>query len=59
MANQPHELQVLIPYKDLLDLLEASRRCQDLGKQVKNLEDQIGAIRSQFTDLLILFRELQ
>ena len=58
MAKLP-ELQVLIPYKDLMELLEASRQLEQLKKDNKRLHKQFDALRSQFLELLEAFGELK
>lgn len=58
MAKLP-DIQVLIPYKDLMELLEASRQIEILMKDNKRLHEQLGALRSQFTELLDQFRDLK
>lgn len=58
MAKLP-ELQVLISYKDLMELLEASRQIEQLKKDNKRLHKQLDALRSQFLELLEAFGELK
>lgn len=58
MAKLP-DIQVLIPYKDLVELLEASKQIEVLKKDNKRLHEQIGALRSQFTELMDAFGELK
>lgn len=58
MAKLP-ELQVLIPYKDLMELLEASRQIEQLTKDNKRLHKQLEALRLQFTELMDAFGELR
>ena len=58
MAKLP-ELQVLIPYKDLMELLEASRQIEQLKKDNKRLHKQLYALRSEFVELMDAFGELR
>ena len=58
MAKQP-DIQVLISYKDLMELLEASKQIEALKKDNTRLHEQLGALRSQFTELLDQFRDLK
>lgn len=58
MAKLP-DIQVVIPYKDLVELLEASKEIKDLRSDNKRLHEQLGALRSQFTELMDQFRELK
>lgn len=58
MAKHP-ELQVLIPYKDLMELLEASRQIEQLKKDNKRLHKQLDALRSEFVELMDAFGDLR
>ena len=58
MAKLP-ELQVLISYKDLLELLEASRQIEQLKKANKRLHKQLDALRSEFVELMDAFGDLR
>lgn len=58
MAKLP-DIQVLIPYKELLELLDASKQVKLLQEDNKRLHQQLGALRSQFTELLDQFRDLK
>ena len=58
MAKHP-ELQVLIPYKDLMELLEASKQIEQLKKDNKRLHNQMTELRSQFTEVIDAFGELK
>ena len=53
--GQPHlpEIQVLIPYKQLEELLQASSELKSLRLEVKRLRDQMGAIRSIMTEVMM------
>lgn len=52
------DLQVIIPYKQLLSLLESSRRVESLDRKMELVLQQQAAMRLQFTELLEAFREL-
>lgn len=56
---KPPELQVLIPYKDLMELLEASKQIEQLKKDNKRLHNQMIQLRSQFTEVMDAFGELK
>lgn len=58
MAKHP-DLQVLISYKDLMELLEASKQIEQLKKDNKRLHNQMVQLRSQFTELMDAFGELR
>lgn len=58
MAKLP-DIQVLIPYKELLELLDASKQVKLLQEDNKRLHQQLGALRSQFTELMDQFRDLK
>lgn len=48
----------MIPYKDLEELLKASRKVLNLERDMKRLALQQSALRLQFLELLEKFREL-
>ena len=52
------ELQVLIPYSRLMELLNAANRVEEMSDQVKQLLEQQGALRNQFTELMQKYKEL-
>lgn len=58
MAKQP-DIQVLIPYKDLMELLEASKQIEALKKDNKKLHEKHDALRSQFLELMEAFGDLK
>lgn len=58
MAN-PSEPMVLIPYKQLEELLKAAGEISQLRHEVKRLEAQHAALKGQFLELMELFRELE
>lgn len=58
MAKLP-DIQVVIPYKDLVALLEASRQIEFLKEDNKRLHEQLGALRSQFLELMEQFGDLK
>lgn len=58
MAKLP-DIQVVIPYKDLVELLEASRQIESLKEDNKLLHEQLGALRSQFLELMEQFGDLK
>ncbi len=52
------DIQVLIPYRDLVELLQASQELKDLRKEISHLRDQQGALRLQFTELMEMLQDL-
>ena len=58
MAKLP-DIQVVLPYKDLVELLEASKEIKVLRSDNKWLYEQLGSLRSQFLELMDQFRELK
>ncbi len=58
MPKKLPDLQVLIPYRDLVELLQASRELAELRKDVARLRTQQGALRGQFTDLMEKVKDL-
>ena len=59
MKKSVPELQVVLPYSRLLELLEAAQSVEDLRKDNSLLRDQLGALRGQFTELVELVQELK
>ena len=51
MAEQTPEIQVIIPYKQLENLLEASVELKKLRGEVRRLHDQQAALRLQFMEM--------
>lgn len=51
-------LQVLIDYKDLQELLVAAAEVDSLRVDLAHAQDQIAALRSQFVELMDVFREI-
>lgn len=45
MAKQPPDYPVLIPYSQLVELLEASQRIKEYKAEVARLNDQVLALR--------------
>ena len=58
MSIDPDNLQVIIPYQQLISLLNASQRVESLDKKMERLLVQQAALRNQFTELMEAFREL-
>lgn len=58
MAN-PSEPMVLIPYRQLEELLKAAGEIRQLQQEMKRLEAQHAALKGQFLELMELFRELE
>jgi len=50
--ESPQEVQVILPYKTLESLLEASVEVKKLRADVKRLNQQQAALRYQFLELL-------
>lgn len=58
MGKQP-DFQVLIPYKTLCELLEASKEVIKLRSDVQRLTVQQDRLRSQFIELMDAFGDLK
>lgn len=59
MSKKLPDIQVMIPYKDLQQLLQASSEVESLKKDNSLLRDQMSALRLQFTELMERFSEIQ
>ena len=53
------DLQVVLPYRDVVALLEASRKVDSLQAQIVALRTEQAALRGQFLDVMERFRELK
>ena len=58
MPIDPDNLQVIIPYQQLISLLNASQRVDALDKKMDRLMLQQAALRNQFTELMEAFSKL-
>lgn len=59
MAKKLPDLQVIIPYKDLQQLLYAAGEVDSLKIEQQHSRDQIAALRNQFLELMERFSEIQ
>lgn len=51
-------LQVIIPYRELVSLLNASQQVQALDRKMDRIIEQQNLLRGQFTELLQKFNDL-
>jgi hypothetical protein len=58
MAKDPG-IQVLIPYKDLENLLKSTSELKQLRLDLKRVQDQQSALWSRFTELMEVFSEIR
>lgn len=56
---KPLDPQVIIPYSQLVELLEASQRIKEYKSEVKRLNDQVLALRIIQQQCLEQLRELK
>lgn len=59
LQNQSFDPQVIIPYSQLCDLLQASVELKKMRMEVKRLTDQQAALKGMFLQLMDRFRELE
>lgn len=57
--EMPHELQVVIPYKTLVELLRASDELAKMEQHIIRQDKRIEGLQSQFTELLTVFGDLR
>ena len=57
--KQLPDLQVIIPYKDLQQLLGAAGEVESLKEDNVSLHDQLSALRNDFTTLMEMFQEIK
>lgn len=58
MPIDSNDLQVIISYKQLISLLNASQRVEALDKKMERVLEQQAALRNQFSELMETFRQL-
>lgn len=58
MPFKPEELSVIIPYTQLMGLLNASQRVEELNQKMERVLTQQEALRGQFMELMDAFRQL-
>lgn len=58
MPIKSDDLQVIIPYKQLMGLLDASQKVEALDHKLERVLAQQDALRSQFTQLMDAFKQL-
>ena len=51
------QLQVVIPYKLLSELLEAPKRVSELEKELQHQKRQLGALRGQLYEVIEKIKE--
>ena len=56
---KPLDPQVIIPYSQLVELLEASQRIKEYRSEVKRLNDQVLALRIMQSECMEQIRELK
>ena len=58
-VHAPFDPQVLSPYSQLVDLLEASERLGGIEQDMKRILKMQDALRSQMAELMIAFGDLK
>ena len=56
---KPLDPQVIIPYSQLVELVEASQRIKEYKSEVKRLNDQVLALRIMQSECIEQIRELK
>ena len=59
MPKQPPDYPVLIPYSQLVELLEASQRIKEYKAEVARLNDQVLALRIMQAECMEQIKELK
>ena len=59
MPKHPLDPSVIIPYSQLVELLEASQRIKEYKSEVKRLNDQVLALRIMQSECMEQIRELK
>ena len=55
---KPDDLQVLIPYKDLLALYKALEEIPEMRREVKRYQDQVTALKGEYINVLDRLKEV-
>ena len=58
MPVNSENLQVIIPYRELVNLLNSAQRVDVIEKKLERVLEQQIALRGQFIELMEKFREL-
>ena len=58
MKKKKFDPQVLIPYSQLCELLDAAYELKQLRSEIKRMETNLSALRYQFIELMEKFKEL-
>lgn len=59
MAKIPHDLQVVIPYDTLVELLRASEELPKMQDHIIQQDKKIDGLRGQFVELMEVFGEMR
>lgn len=59
MAKKVPELQVVLPYKTLMELLEASQAVDELRNENKRLHDLYDGMRGQMLEIMDVIGDLR
>lgn len=59
MAKIPHDLQVVIPYDTLVELLRASEELPKMQDHIIRQDKKIEGLRGQFVELMEVFGEMK
>ena len=53
----PADINVIIPYRDLVELLSAAYEVVELREEIRRCRNQVSALRLTFTEVLEKFNE--
>lgn len=59
MAKKQAEPMILLPYSQIIELMEVANCVKELKRDIERLSKQQGALRGQFYELMERFRELE
>lgn len=59
MAKNESDFQILLPYKQLESLLQASTEIKQLRVEIKRVQDQQSALWARFAELMEAFGEIR
>lgn len=55
----PEKYQVLIPYSDLVRMVEMAKEMEEIKKQMQHIDEQYTAIRGMFSECLEKIKDIR
>ena len=55
----PDKIQVILPYSDLVKMVEMGKKMEEMEKQLKHIDEQYTAIRGMFSECLEKIKDIR